>query len=109
MRKGYKSDGFFLDTGLLRDHVSKLQRQRKTAEQLRETIRQMQRVAEPETVAQYKAVLRDVDLLCAYFTRMAQALTQTGDEAVVLSREIAAMLEEDTAQTHHTVTNSIML
>lgn len=109
MRNGYKNDGFFIDTGLLRDHVSKLQNQRKIAEKLRESLWAMQCVAEPETFAQYKAVLRDVELLCEYFTRMAQALDNTGDEAVVLSREIAAMITEDTAQTRYISSNTFML
>lgn len=109
MRNGYKHDGFFIDTGLLRDHVSKLQNQRKIAERLRENLQAMQRVAEPETFAQYKAVLRDVELLCEYFTRMARVLDHTGDEAVVLSREMAAMIEEDTAQTKRIISNTFML
>lgn len=109
MRNGYKHDGFFIDTGLLRDHVSKLQNQRKIAERLRESLQAMQRVAKPETFAQYKAVLHDVELLCEYFTRMARVLNNTGDKAVVLSREIAAIIEEDAAQTRYISSNTFML
>lgn len=109
MRKGHKHDGFFLDTGLLRDHVSKLQNQQKIAEGLRENLQAMQRVADPETYVQYKVVLRDVDLLCEYLTGMARALDNTGDEAVVLSREIAAMITDDTVQTRYISSNTFML
>ena len=109
MRKGYSHGGLFVDTGLLRDHVSKLQNQRKIAERLRESLRAMQCISEPERLGQYKAVLRDVDQLCEYLTRMARLLDNAGDEAVVLSREIAAIIEEDAAQTRYISSNTFML
>ena len=109
MRKGHKYDGFFLDAGLLRDHVSKLQNQRKIAERLRENLLAMQRVADPETFAQYTAVLRDVDLLCEYLTCMARALDNTGDKAVTLNREITAIIIEDAAHTRNVASHALML
>lgn len=109
MRNGYKNDGFFIDTGLLRDHVSKLKNQRKIAEKLRESIQAMQRVAKPETFVQYKAVLREVDLLCEYLTRMVRALDHTGEKAVELSSKLTAMLVDDIEQTRHITSNELML
>ena len=109
MRKGYNYDDLFVDTGLLRDHVSKLQKQRKIAERLRESLQVMQRISEPEKFGQYKAVLRDVDQLCEYLTRMARLLDNAGDEAVALSCEIGTMLADDAAHTRHVVSNTLML
>lgn len=104
-----KHDGLFIDTGLLRDHVSKLNSQRKIAERLRYNLQAMRRAADPETSNQYKAVLRDVDRLCEYLTRMARVLNNTGDEAVMLSREMAALLIDDTEHIRQVSSNTLML
>jgi len=109
LSKGCIPNGVFVDTGLLRDHVSKLQNERKMAERLRENLMAMQNSSDPETVVQYRSVLNDVDQLCAYFTRMARLLDNVGDEAVTLSRKIATLIEKDAEQTRHASSRLFML
>lgn len=109
MRKEYNQDGLFVDTGLLRDHVSKLQNENKIAERLRESLEAMQSISDPSAFGQYKSVLRDVDQLCEYLTRMARLLDNTGDEAVQLSHEIGKLIEDDAAYTNHISSKTFML
>lgn len=109
MRKGHNHEGLFVDTGLLRDHVSKLQKQRKIAERLRESLQAMRNLSDPEAFGKYSSVLRDVDQLCEYLTRMARLLDNTGDEAVQLSQEIGRLIQEDADYTRHIAEKAIML
>ena len=109
MRNGYDQNGLFVDTGLLRDHVSKLREEKKTAVKLRDSIKAMRNCCDPEAYDNYAPVLCDVNQLVEYLERMARLLDEAGDEAVVLSREIAALLDEDAANTHYVASKAIML
>lgn len=109
MSKGFNQNGVFIDTGLLRDHVSKLRKERKLAERLRESLLAMRNCSDPAAFSQFYPVLRDVDQLCEYLERMARLLDNAGDEAIQLSHEIGQLIEDDAAQTRYVSSNAFML
>lgn len=109
MRKSCNHGGLFVDTGLLRDHVSKLREEKKTAVRLYESVEAMRNYADPEAYGQYTVVLRDIKQLIEYFDRMARVLAEAGDEAVHLSREIGDLLKDDAAQVRHVSSHAFML
>lgn len=109
MSRNHSQDGVFLDTGLLRDHVSKLREERKLALRLREAVVSMRMVSDPTVAYQYNSVLRDIDQLIEYFGRMAKLLDDVDDEAVALSLRLRAIIEEDTESAHRTIERAILL
>ena len=102
-------DGTFVDTGLLRDHVSRLREQKKTARALYDNVAAMKRCSDPLEAAQYNPVLRDIERLIEYFDRMARVLSDAGDDAVRMSEMLGGMIEDQTAQTYHISSRTFML
>ena len=96
MSKGYHKNGLYVDTGLLRDHISKLQEEKKLASRLYENIAIMKTVADPMDAYQYDLVLRDIEQIIAYFNAMGDQLTHTVDEAVRLSDELRGIIVDST-------------
>ena len=109
MSKNYDTDGLFVDTGLLRDHVSKLHERKKTATRLYESVRSMRRADDPAFAYKYDSILQNIEQLIEYFTRMASALDKIEGDATELSQKIGRLIEEDTDDTRHTISNNFML
>jgi len=106
---GGNHSGTFVDTELLRDHVSKLREEKKIALKLYENVRAMKALSDPANAYQYDSILRNVEQMLEYFDRMYKVLDNVEDDAVQLSHELTRMMEDDTYDTRHIVSKSIML
>ena len=109
MRKGNNTSGTFVDTGLLRDHVSKLRAEKKTAIRLRDSVMAMRNSSDGTSYGEYHSVLRDVDQLIDYLERMARLLSEAEDQAEQISHEAANQIEENTIRTRHISSSTFML
>lgn len=103
------ANGLFLDTGLLRDHVSKLRKDKRTAIRLYESILAMKNASDPTVSEQYGYLLYKAEQLVEYFERMIRVLSETEGEAVRLSDRIAGIIKDDTRQLHLKASQSFML
>ena len=106
-----KSDnnGLYVDTGLLRNHISKLREEKKLASRLYENIAVMKTVADPMVAYQYDSVLRDIEQVIEYFNAMANQLAHIADEAVQLSQELRDMIEDSTDLSQHITSKNFVL
>ena len=109
MSKNRIKNTLFVDTGFLRDHVSKLREQKKLASRLYENVAAMKQVDDPTVAYKYDPVLRDIRQLIEYFDRMADFLSNVDDDAVQLSNELQALLRDDTDETKRAISNTFML
>ena len=109
MSKGGNESGLFVDTGLLRDHVSKLRNEKKIASQLYANTVAMKGLDVQNSSYQYDLILRDIDQLVVYFKKMADLLDHVDDEAVQLSRMVGGMIENDSERIQKIVSNTFML
>ena len=109
MSKGYNNSGLHVDTGLLRDHVSKLREEKKLASRLYENVAAMKFFADPMVADRYGLLLQDINQMIEYFCRMANQLASVGDEAVQLSQELKGLIEDSTDLTQHITTESFAL
>ena len=109
MSNRHSRNEFFVDTGLLRDHVSKLREQKKTASRLYNSVVAMKNCSDPSAAYAYNSLLRDLEKLTTYFDRMAKVLAEAGDDTVHLSHEIGEMIQDDTMQARHNIMRSYML
>ena len=109
MSRGHNTNGLLVDTGLLRDHVSKLREQKKLATRLYNTVLAMKNASDPTVAYQYDPILRDVEQMIEYFTRMAKVLTHVGDDAVQLNRQIGGIIEDSTDLARHVSNTTFML
>ena len=109
MSGGPNDGGLFIDTGLLRDHVSKLREQKKTALRLKHSVEKVKMLSDPSMSFQYDPIIRDVESLVEYLDRMADALDQVDDEAIMASMRIASLIDSSTEETLHIVSNEIKL
>lgn len=100
---------YFVDTELLRDHVSKLKRQKKLAYLLYDNINAMKQYSDPSMSYQYNSVLRDVEQLIQYFEKMAETLDHIDDKAVQLSQTIGDIIEDDTERLRRKTSEIFML
>ena len=108
MSKDYRN-GLYVDTGLLRDHVSKLREEKKLASRLYENVVVMKAMADPMESYRYDAVLRDVAQLIEYFDAMAKQLAHVEDEAVRLSDSLRGIIEDSTALSQRITDAEILL
>lgn len=95
MNKGY-NNGLYVDTGLLRDHISKLREEKKLASRLYESIAAMKTAADPMAAHQYDSVLGDIGQMIEFFKAMANQLDHIDDEAVQLSHELRGIIKDST-------------
>ena len=109
MIKGNNKSGLFVDTDLLRDHVSKLREEKKMAISLYESVSAMKRTCDPTVSYQYDSVLRDIEQLMEYFGAMADLLDNIADDAIRLSHELHALIEESTATNRHIISDNYLL
>ena len=99
----------FVDTGLLRDHVSKLREKRKTAIRLYESVLDIKNADLPACDYRYRTILRDIEQLIEYFDRMADLLSNVSDDAVELSQKIGNLIQDDADNTRYIVNDNFML
>lgn len=109
MSKGGNHGGTFVDTELLRDHVSKLREEKKIALKLYENVRAMRALSDPTVSYQYNSILYNVEQMIEYFDRMSKVLANVEDDAIQLSHELTKIIEDNTYDTRHIVSKSIML
>lgn len=102
-------NGLYVDTGLLRDHVSTLREEKKLASRLYENIAVMKTVADPMVAYRYDAVLRDIEQMIEYFDKMANLLSHIDDEAVQLSYELGGIIKESADISQQIVTENFVL
>lgn len=109
MRKGYNTNGTFIDTGLLRDHVSKLRAEKKMATRLRESIIAMQQCSDEYAGSKFHSALYDADMLIEYLERMARLLAEAEERVIQISRETDVMITDRADETRHVSSHSFML
>lgn len=109
MSKGHHKDGLYLDTGLLRDHLSKLQADKKLASRLYESVAVMKTVADPVVAEKYDLVLRNIEQMIEYFRRMENMLAHIHDEAVELSHELRGIIEDSTNMGQYITAENVVL
>lgn len=109
MSKNRNQNTLFVDTGFLRDHVSRLREQKKLASRLYENVAAMKRVDDPTVAYKYDPVLRDISKLIDYFGRMADFLSNVDDDAVQLNDKLEALLRDSTEDTKGAINNTFML
>ena len=109
MSKGSNPNGLYVDTGLLRDHVSALRKQKKLATRLYENVAVMKTLADPADADRYNPILRDIEQMIEYFDRMANQLTIVHDEAVQLSHELRGMIKDSTDLSRHITAKNFVL
>ena len=98
-----------MDIGLLRDHISKLQEEKKLASRLYESIAGMKTVADPVMACQYDSVLCDIERMIEYFHAMSEQLAFIADEAVQLSYELRGMIADSTYLSQHITAENFVL
>ena len=109
MSKNGHKNGLYVDTGLLRDHISKIQKEKELAFRLYESVAAMKTVDDPTTESQYDTVLRNVDQLIEYFDGMINQLCRIHDEAIELSYELRGMIEDSTQLTKHIIAEQLVI
>ena len=108
MSKGYNND-LYVDVGLLRDHISKLQEEKKLASRLYESVAVMKTVADPVVAEEYDLVLRNIEQMIEYFRRMENMLAHIHDEAVELSHELRGIIEDSTNMGQYITAENVVL
>lgn len=109
MSKGNNKNGLYVDTGLLRDHVSKLRAEKKLAARLYESVSAMRAVADPASIHRYDSALRDIEQMIEYFSAMANQLAHIDDEAVRLSHEMRGLIEDSSDLNQRIIAENSML
>ena len=99
----------YIDTGLLRDHVSKLRENKKTAIRLYEKVLDMRRADDPTISYRYTSVLREIEQLIEYFDRMALLLDNVADDAIELSQKLGNSIQQSTGNTRRTISKHFLL
>ena len=102
-------DGMFIDTRLLRDHASKLSRQKRLAVELYECVKNMKRLSDPSEAYKYNSILRDAERMVYYFTKMDSVFDQIEYEATRAIDKIATKIEDNTERTRRTNKKNFML
>ncbi|MBQ6825010.1 MAG: hypothetical protein IJP27_10175 [Clostridia bacterium] len=98
-----------MDTGMLRDHVSKLRQKKRIAIELYENVAMMRTLSDPALAYQYTSILSDIQKMIDYFTRMPDALAQIEDEATLLSQDVGGIIETHTEDVRRAVSSSFAL
>lgn len=109
MSKSLRKSSLFVDTRLLRDHVSKLREDKKIASELYENVVKMKSLSDPSVADQYNSILYDINQMIEYFSRMADVLTNIGDNATELSHMFGEMITDDTERARHIISKTFFL
>ena len=89
----------YLNTRLLRDHVSRIQEERRTAQRLYESVRRAKELSDPTIESAYNGVLDDINALIRYFEKMEDAFDQIELKAIELNRTVQSLVQEGIDQT----------
>lgn len=89
------SEELRLDTGLLRNHVSVVMDEKRTALQLYSTLNTAKRLSSPDMQSRFNGLLSQIENLAAYFGEMATSLDSICDEAIELKRQLDKLIEDD--------------
>ena len=92
----------YLNTRLLRDRVSGIREERRTAQQLLESVRRTRELSDPAVQAEYNGILTDLNALIRFFEKMEETFEQIETEAIELNRTIESMLQEGIDRTKET-------
>ena len=103
------NSGLYVDTGLLRDHISKLREEKKLASRLYENIAVMKITASPMVAHQYDSLLRDVEKMIDYFDAIANQLDHIDDEAITLSYKLRSIIKDSTEQSQRITSENLVL
>ena len=98
----------YLDTRYIDEHVSQLQDERRTAQRLRNAVIMTRDLGDPLLAAQYGGIIRSVDKLVRYCSKMGDTLEDISFDAKKLQQRLKRMVEEDTDWVR-TENNKIML
>ena len=79
----------------MRDHVSELQDERRTAQRLLESVRRTRDLGDPNQAAKYAHILNMAQDLADYYARMAKVFDEASYNTDTLLRWIRSILEED--------------
>lgn len=109
MSKNHNKNGLYVDTGLLRDHISRLREEKKLASRLYDNVVVMKMTADPTVAYQYDSVLRDIDQVIEYFNTMANQLAYINDEAILLGQELRGLIEDSTDISQHITAKNFVL
>ena len=89
---------FYLDIKYLRDHVSEIQDERRTAQRLRSSIIAARDLGDPNLAPRYRSIISSADDLILYFDKMADVFDELAYEGNKLSKKISQMVEADSNQ-----------
>ena len=101
-------DALFVDTRSLRDHVSIIQEEQKTARQLYQSVSLLRDVCDPSQEPNVRRALSRIQDLITYFERMEEGFEQMEQEAFQVHDSIASMLREDTDRVIETQHNLML-
>lgn len=103
------SDGFLVDTGYLRDHVSKLNDEKHRAIKLYNNLVALKQCSDPSVADRCDSIIRDAKQLIEYFGTMSNVLRRVEDEADWISHKMEATIEEDAYHTYRSSKSTFML
>lgn len=103
------NDGLFLNTRLLREHVSEIKEERKTVLRLRESVNMIRNLSDPVMHAQINRILSDIDKERVYFEKMADAFEDIEYNALQCSRKISTLIASDTEYAETIVDDTFFL
>lgn len=101
-------DGLYVNTRLLRDHVSDVAEQKKLAQQLLERIDWMQTADVDGPQDQYCHLQQKIHNLIQYYNNLEITLEEIEEKAVYLSRDIRNTVRSDTEETTEKVNHDFL-
>lgn len=96
-------DPIYLDTRLLRNQVSTLQDERKTAQRLRESVLTAKSLSDLAMYPYYNRMLNEINELIQYFGKMGEALESLEQNAFSLQKSIKSLVQAETDRAADTV------
>jgi hypothetical protein len=101
-------NGLLVDTGYLRDHVSKLNDEKHRAIKLYNNLIALKQYCDPTIDDRCDIIIRDAKQLIEYFSTMSSVLRRVEDEADWISHKMGVTIEEDTYHTYHSSKNFML-
>ena len=103
------NNGFLVDTRYLRDHVLKLNDEKKKADRLYGQIAVMRSMDDPAVSQKYYKILWEIDKLIVYFQRMSDALEHIEQDAIQLSSTIRQSIDDSSDTVRNATSKSFKL
>lgn len=102
------SSEYYVDTGLLRDHVSDLREERRIAQSLYEAVKLVKDTGDPLLWQEYGRILNAIEELQRYFGKMIDVLDDVAFDATKLYQELGMGIQQSTDQIQ-ALNNKMML